>query len=105
MNQRPGSMDESFAQSGNDAGAIEPVKMIEINLSLAVKPGYGGILPAEKNITEVLQIRGVKPHIQVNSPARRRVMNAGEPVCCERGWLKNRTNTACSPLHPIRKRT
>jgi len=44
------------------------VKMIEIKLSQGAKPGHGGILPADKNSLEIAQIRGVKPHTQVDSP-------------------------------------
>ncbi|MGK0291556.1 MAG: glutamate synthase domain-containing protein 2 [bacterium] len=44
------------------------VKMIEIKLSQGAKPGHGGILPADKNTPEIAKIRGVDPHIQINSP-------------------------------------
>ena len=47
---------------------LDAVKMIEIKLSQGAKPGHGGILPADKNTGEIANIRGVKPHTQVNSP-------------------------------------
>lgn len=47
---------------------LENVKMIEIKLSQGAKPGHGGILPAEKNTPEIAEVRGVKPHTQVDSP-------------------------------------
>ena len=59
-----------------EKAAIESVKMIEIKLSQGAKPGHGGILPAEKNTPEIAQIRGVKPHTQVNSPARHKAFDS-----------------------------
>jgi glutamate synthase domain-containing protein 2 len=50
--------------------AIEQVKMIEIKLSQGAKPGHGGLLPASKNSPEIAEIRGIKAHMQVNSPGR-----------------------------------
>ncbi len=44
------------------------VKMIELKLSQGAKPGHGGILPAEKNTTEIASIRNVPPHTTVYSP-------------------------------------
>ncbi len=55
---------EKFADLVSD----ERVKMIEIKLSQGAKPGHGGILPAKKNTTEIAQIRGVNPGIDVLSP-------------------------------------
>ena len=48
--------------------AIPEVKMIELKISQGAKPGHGGILPASKNNEEVAKIRGIQPHIQVDSP-------------------------------------
>lgn len=48
--------------------AHEEVKMIEIKLSQGAKPGHGGILPASKNNEEIAKIRGLEPHIEVDSP-------------------------------------
>ena len=48
--------------------AIPEVKMIELKISQGAKPGHGGILPAAKNNEEVAAIRGIQPHIQVDSP-------------------------------------
>ncbi|WP_439128493.1 FMN-binding glutamate synthase family protein [Polaribacter sp.] len=56
--------DEAFQQN-----ATRPeVKMIEIKFSQGAKPGHGGILPAKKNTPEIAKIRGVAPHVQVDSP-------------------------------------
>lgn len=44
------------------------VKMIELKLSQGAKPGHGGILPAEKNTTEIATIRNVEPNTTVYSP-------------------------------------
>jgi glutamate synthase domain-containing protein 2 len=59
-----------------EKAAIESVKMIEIKLSQGAKPGHGGILPAEKNTPEIAEIRGVKPHMQVDSPARHKAFDS-----------------------------
>lgn len=48
--------------------AKEQIKMIEIKLSQGAKPGHGGILPADKNSSEIAKIRGVEPHTRVDSP-------------------------------------
>ncbi|MCH9812335.1 MAG: FMN-binding glutamate synthase family protein [Epsilonproteobacteria bacterium] len=60
-----GNFDKTrFAQKAT----LAQVKMIEIKLSQGAKPGHGGILPADKNSVEIAEIRGVKPHTQVDSP-------------------------------------
>ncbi|WP_339667899.1 FMN-binding glutamate synthase family protein [Dasania marina] len=46
----------------------ENIKMIEIKLSQGAKPGHGGILPADKNTSEIARIRGVEPYTTVVSP-------------------------------------
>ncbi len=58
--------DELFSEKA----MLENVKMIEIKLSQGAKPGHGGILPAVKNTPEIAEIRGVKPYLQIDSPAR-----------------------------------
>jgi glutamate synthase domain-containing protein 2 len=47
----------------------DKVRAIEIKLSQGAKPGKGGVLPAKKNTPEIANIRGVKPHTDVISPA------------------------------------
>ena len=47
----------------------EQIKMIEIKLSQGAKPGHGGVLPASKNTKEIAEIRGLKPHTKIVSPA------------------------------------
>ncbi len=44
------------------------VKMIEVKLSQGAKPGHGGILPAAKLTSEIIEIRGVVPGEDVISP-------------------------------------
>lgn len=56
------------AQRFSNNASNAQVKMIEIKLSQGAKPGHGGILPAAKNTSEIAEIRGVKPGIQVDSP-------------------------------------
>ncbi|MAV90552.1 MAG: FMN-binding glutamate synthase family protein [Bdellovibrionaceae bacterium] len=45
------------------------IKMIEIKLSQGAKPGKGGLLPAAKVSEEVAEIRNVRPHETIISPA------------------------------------
>jgi glutamate synthase domain-containing protein 2 len=54
------------------------VKMIEIKLSQGAKPGHGGVLPAAKNTPEIAEIRGVKPHTEVVSPAYHKAFSDAE---------------------------
>jgi glutamate synthase domain-containing protein 2 len=51
-----------------EKSTIDSVRMIEIKLSQGAKPGYGGILPANKNTPEIAAIRGVDAGTQINSP-------------------------------------
>ncbi len=54
------------------------VKMIEIKLSQGAKPGHRGVLPAIKNTKEIAEIRGVKPHTKVVSPAYHKAFSDAE---------------------------
>src|SRR5690606_11287963 len=56
--------DEIFAEKA----AIDAIKMIEIKLSQGAKPGHGGILPKEKNTSEIAAIRLVPMGQDVISP-------------------------------------
>ena len=56
---------EKFAKKAS----LEQVKMVEIKLSQGAKPGHGGVLPAAKNTVEIAEIRDVKAHTDVISPA------------------------------------
>ncbi|HIG44432.1 MAG: FMN-binding glutamate synthase family protein [bacterium] len=56
------------AEAFRTKALLDVVKMIEIKISQGAKPGHGGILPAEKNTSEIAEIRGVEPNVQVNSP-------------------------------------
>jgi glutamate synthase domain-containing protein 2 len=51
------------------------IKMTELKLSQGAKPGKGGILPAEKNTSEIAKIRNVTPGEDVLSPARHKEWN------------------------------
>ncbi|WP_026180107.1 FMN-binding glutamate synthase family protein [Hahella ganghwensis] len=53
----------------------DAVKMIEIKLSQGAKPGHGGILPADKNSSEIAAIRLVEPHTDVISPSFHRAFS------------------------------
>lgn len=45
------------------------VKMVEIKISQGAKPGFGAILPAKKNTSEIAKYRKVKAHTEIHSPA------------------------------------
>jgi glutamate synthase domain-containing protein 2 len=60
-----GTLNESVFK---EKSALKEVKMIEIKLSQGAKPGHGGLLPADKNTSEIASIRMLKPHVDVISP-------------------------------------
>lgn len=62
---------EKFAEKAQFAS----VKMIEIKLSQGAKPGFGGILPAEKLTPEIAKIRGVPLGEDVISPPTHSTFN------------------------------
>lgn len=74
----------------------EHVKMIEIKLSQGAKPGHGGVLPAAKNTKEIAEIRGLKPHTKIISPAYHKAFSD------ERGLLnfvrELRELSGCKPV-------
>ncbi len=45
------------------------VKMIEIKISQGAKPGFGAILPAKKNTSEIADFRDVEQGTEIHSPA------------------------------------
>ncbi|MGI9527048.1 MAG: FMN-binding glutamate synthase family protein [Weeksellaceae bacterium] len=55
--------------------SIPEVKLIELKISQGAKPGHGGILPAVKNNEEIAAIRGILPHVEVDSPNGHRAFN------------------------------
>ncbi len=59
---------------------LDNVKMIEVKLSQGAKPGHGGILPAAKNTVEIANIRHVKAHTDVISPAAHRAFSNAEEM-------------------------
>lgn len=59
-----GFVSDSFANTAKK----DNIKMDEIKLSQAAKPGHGGILPAHKNTIEIAQISQVEPGTRVESP-------------------------------------
>lgn len=63
------------AESFKQKATLPNVKMIEIKLSQGAKPGHGGILPADKNTSEIAKVRGVEVHTQVDSPPRHTAFN------------------------------
>nr|MDQ2994309.1 FMN-binding glutamate synthase family protein [Pseudomonadota bacterium] len=54
---------------------LPSVKMIEIKLSQGAKPGFGGILPAEKLTQEIASMRGVSMGQDVISPPTHSTFN------------------------------
>jgi glutamate synthase domain-containing protein 2 len=58
-----------------EKATLPNVKMIEIKLSQGAKPGKGGILPAVKNTEFIAKIRGVKPHVDIISPANHKAFS------------------------------
>ena len=55
---------DRFAEKVN----LPKVKMIEIKLSQAAKPGHGGVFPVGKNTVQIAKIRGVLPNTTILSP-------------------------------------
>ncbi|ALP52900.1 glutamate synthase [Candidatus Tenderia electrophaga] len=58
-----------------ESAAHEQIKMIELKLSQGAKPGYGGVLPAIKNTSEIAEFRMIDPHTRVVSPPGHKVFN------------------------------
>ncbi|MXV37166.1 FMN-binding glutamate synthase family protein [Flavobacteriaceae bacterium Ap0902] len=63
-----------------ETAAIPEVKLIEVKISQGAKPGHGGILPAVKNNEEIAKIRGVVPHVEVDSPNGHRAFNSAKTL-------------------------
>ncbi len=66
------------AQAFRENAVRTQVKMIELKLSQGAKPGHGGILPAEKNTSEIAVIRQVRAGTTVQSPAGHTAFNTPE---------------------------
>ncbi len=60
-----GDLDETALR---DLASHEQIRMIEIKFSQGAKPGKGGLLPAEKIIAEIAELRGVPMGKDVVSP-------------------------------------
>ena len=78
--------DGTFSPEKFKVQAARPeVKMIEIKISQGAKPGHGGVLPASKNNEEIAEIRGIKPHTAVLSPAGHSAFSNPEELLL---WIK-----------------
>lgn len=61
--------DGSFSPDAfRETVAHDRIRAVEIKISQGAKPGLGGILPAEKNIPEIAEVRGIEPGEAVHSP-------------------------------------
>jgi glutamate synthase domain-containing protein 2 len=58
--------EEKFSQTAR----LPQIKMIELKLSQGAKPGLGGLLPGKKVSSDIAQVRGVLPGMDVASPPR-----------------------------------
>ena len=68
-----GNFDE---ESFEKQAILNNVKMIEIKISQGAKPGFGAILPASKNTTEIASIRKVEAGSEIHSPAYHKAFGA-----------------------------
>lgn len=58
-----------------DVAADPQIKMVEIKLSQGAKPGHGGVLPAAKISSEIVEARGVDPGEDCVSPPHHRAFS------------------------------